>query len=82
MKDRSEWKSYHKKLELEAAIQRRLSEQFPTTRFNLTQPIIDSVTEDTNGTSADLAVELVGKDLELLRVLAEKTVGVLKKIPG
>jgi cobalt-zinc-cadmium resistance protein CzcA len=82
LKDKSEWKNYHKKLDLEAAIQRRLSEQFPTTRFNLTQPIIDSVTEDTNGTSADLAVELVGSDLEILRDQAEKTVEVLKKIPG
>jgi cobalt-zinc-cadmium resistance protein CzcA len=82
LKDRSEWAKFHNKLELEAAIQRRLSEQFPTTRFNLTQPIIDSVTEDTNGTSADLAVELVGNDLELLRPLAEKTVELLKAVPG
>lgn len=82
LKDRSAWKNYGKKLDLEAAIQRRLTEQFPTTRFNLTQPIIDSVTEDTNGTSADLAVELVGTNLELLRNLAEKTVTVLKQIPG
>jgi cobalt-zinc-cadmium resistance protein CzcA len=82
LKDRSEWRDYHKKLDLEAAIQKRLSEEFPTTRFNLTQPIIDSVTEDTNGTSADLAVELVGKDLEVLRSLAEKTEAVLKSVPG
>lgn len=82
LKDRSEWKNYSKKLDLEAAIQRKLSEAFPTTRFNLTQPIIDSVTEDTNGTSADLAVELVGTDLEVLRKLAEKTVTLLKRIPG
>jgi len=34
---------------------RRLREEFPTTRFNFTQPIIDMVTEDTNGTSANLA---------------------------
>jgi cobalt-zinc-cadmium resistance protein CzcA len=82
LKDRSEWKTFHKKLDLEAAIQRRLAEQFPTTRFNLTQPIIDSVTEDTNGTSADLAVELVGTDLDILRDQAEKTAELLKKIPG
>ena len=82
LKDRSEWRDYHKKLDLEAAIQKRLSAQFPTTRFNLTQPIIDSVTEDTNGTSADLAVELVGKDLEVLRGLAERTTAILRDIPG
>jgi cobalt-zinc-cadmium resistance protein CzcA len=31
-----------------------------TMRLNFTQPIIDSVTEDTNGTSANLAVEFSG----------------------
>lgn len=82
LKDRSAWKQHHNKMELEAAIQHRISEEFPTTRFNVTQPIIDMVTEDANGTSANLAVELVGKDLDILRRLAEKTVTMLKKIPG
>jgi cobalt-zinc-cadmium resistance protein CzcA len=82
LKPGSEWKQYKTKLGLETALRRRLEEEFPTTRFNLTQPIIDSVTEDTNGTSADLAVELVGTDLTQLRALAEKALAVLKKVPG
>ena len=82
LKPRSQWKRYKTKGELEAALRRRLEEEFPTVRFNLTQPIIDSVTEDTNGTSADLAVELVGDDLARLRALAERAVETLKKIPG
>ncbi|HXB98655.1 MAG TPA: efflux RND transporter permease subunit, partial [bacterium] len=45
-------------------------------------PIIDSVTEDTNGTSANLAVEFVGTDLDQLRRLGEQAVDLLKKIPG
>ena len=48
------------KHELVAALGARLREEFPTTRFNFTQPIIDSVTEDTNGTSANLAIEFSG----------------------
>ncbi len=48
--------------ELVAALGDRLRDEFPTTRFNFTQPIIDSVTEDTNGTSANLAVEFSGPD--------------------
>jgi cobalt-zinc-cadmium resistance protein CzcA len=82
LKDRGDWKNYHTKLSLESAIRDKLVAEFPTTKFNLTQPIIDSVTEDTNGTSADLAVELVGTDLNLLRDIAEKTTKLLRDIPG
>jgi cobalt-zinc-cadmium resistance protein CzcA len=82
LKPRDEWKNHSGKLGLEAAMRERLAEEFPTTRFNLTQPIIDSVTEDTNGTSANLAVELVGSDLTRLREMADQTVALLRKIPG
>jgi cobalt-zinc-cadmium resistance protein CzcA len=82
LKPRSEWTDFHDKLALEAAIRDKLQAEFPTVHFNLTQPIIDSVTEDTNGTSANLAVELVGTDLEELRGLGERTVDLLKTIPG
>ena len=52
--------------------------RFPTARFNFTQPIIDSVTEDTNGTSANLAVEFSGPDSGVLW-LARQTVELLKR---
>ena len=64
-----------------AALGKRLREEFPTTRFNFTQPIIDSVTEDTNGTSANLAVEFSGPDAGVLLGLARKTVDLLRKVP-
>src|SRR5262249_56674816 len=51
-------------------------------RFNFTQPIIDSVTEDTNGTSANLAVEFSGPDSEVLLDLCRRTVDLLRKVPG
>jgi cobalt-zinc-cadmium resistance protein CzcA len=82
LKPREEWTDYHDKLALEAAIRNKLQSEFPTVHFNLTQPIIDSVTEDTNGTSANLAVEFVGSDLDKLRQLGEQAVDLLKKIQG
>jgi cobalt-zinc-cadmium resistance protein CzcA len=82
LKPRAQWTDYHDKLALEAAIRRKLESNFPTVHFNLTQPIIDSVTEDTNGTSADLAVELVGTDMVRIRGLAERAVDLLKSVPG
>jgi len=81
-KPSSQWKNYRTKHELVAAIGSRFRDEFPTTRFNFTQPIIDSVTEDANGTSADLAVEISGKDFEVLNDLANQTVAMLQEIPG
>src|SRR5262249_22656948 len=53
---REHWTQFRTKPELLAALGKRYRDEFPTTRFNFTQPIIDSVTEDTNGTSANLAI--------------------------
>lgn len=80
-KPREEWVS-HNKQELLASLGHELRTQFPTTRFNFTQPIIDSVTEDTNGTSANLAVEFSGTDSDVLLRLARQTRDLLRKVPG
>jgi cobalt-zinc-cadmium resistance protein CzcA len=79
---RDRWTQFRTKQELVAALSARYREEFPTTRFNFTQPIIDSVTEDANGTSANLAVEFSGPDSGELLKLARKTIAMLKDIPG
>jgi len=79
---REEWVKVQSKQELVEGIGKRLRDEFPTSRFNFTQPIIDSVTEDTNGTSANLAVEFSGTDLEVLLSLAKKAVLLLRRVPG
>jgi cobalt-zinc-cadmium resistance protein CzcA len=81
-KPQSQWKQFKTKHEIEAALGRRLREEFPTTRFAFTQPIIDMVTQDTNGTSAKLAVEISGDDFDVLLDIANQTLDVLKSIPG
>jgi cobalt-zinc-cadmium resistance protein CzcA len=81
-KPRKQWKEFRTKQELLAALGKRYREEFPTTRFNFTQPIIDSVTEDTNGTSANLAVEFSGPDSQQLLELARRTVDLLRAVPG
>ncbi|MGQ0636055.1 MAG: efflux RND transporter permease subunit [Planctomycetaceae bacterium] len=70
------------KAHLVAELGSRLRAEYPTTRFNFTQPIIDSVTEDTNGTSANLAVEFSGTDLGVLIDLGRQMIDVLKDVPG
>jgi cobalt-zinc-cadmium resistance protein CzcA len=79
---REYWKQFSSKQDLIAALGKRYRDEFPTTRFNFTQPIIDSVTEDTNGTSANLAVDFSGPNSEVLLSLARQTVELLKDIRG
>jgi cobalt-zinc-cadmium resistance protein CzcA len=79
---REQWQHFRTKQELIAALGERYRAEFPTTRFNFTQPIIDSVTEDANGTSANLAVEFSGPDSDELLRLARQTVELLKGLRG
>lgn len=81
-KPRAEWVQFTTKQDLVAALGARFREEFPTTRFNFTQPIIDSVTEDTNGTSANLAVEFSGPNSDVLWRLGRQTVELLRRVPG
>ena len=81
-KPQSQWTQFKTKHEIIAALGKRLREEFPTTRFSFTQPIIDMVTQDTNGTSAQLAVEISGDDFDILLDLANQTQDMLRSIPG
>ncbi|EIC29267.1 efflux RND transporter permease subunit [Methylomicrobium album] len=81
-KPRDQWVQFSRKQELLVALGNRFRAEFPTTRFNFTQPIIDSVTEDANGTSANLAVEFSGADSDVLLRLAQKTKELLARVPG
>jgi cobalt-zinc-cadmium resistance protein CzcA len=81
-KRREHWQQFSTKQELIDALGAKCRAEFPTCRFNFTQPIIDSVTEDTNGTSANLAVEFSGPDSDLLLKLCRQTMAMLKDIRG
>jgi cobalt-zinc-cadmium resistance protein CzcA len=81
-KPREECTQCKTKQELVAVLGKRLREEFPTTRFSFTQPIIDMVTQDTNGTSANLAVELSGPSSDVLLEMANHTQEMLRAVPG
>ncbi len=82
LKPRDQWTDFATKQDLVAVLGERLRDEYPTTRFSFTQPIIDMVTQDTNGTSANLAVELSGAESEVLLDLARRTQEMLKTVPG
>ena len=60
----------------------RLNAEIPGAAFSFTQPIIDNVTEAVTGSAADLAVILSGPDLGSLRQFGERTLAVIRRVPG
>ncbi len=82
LKPREEWTRSEGKQRIVEDLARELRKEFPTTRFVFTQPIIDMVTQDTNGTSANLAVQFSGPDSDVLLSLARRASGLLRTIPG
>jgi len=76
------WPRGEVKANLVNRISQRLRADIPGANFSLTQPIIDNVTEAVTGSPADLAVIIGGPDLNRLRALANRTLEVLKPIPG
>jgi cobalt-zinc-cadmium resistance protein CzcA len=82
LKPREAWTQFSTKQQLVAALGQRLRTLFPTTRFTFTQPIIDMVTQDTNGTSADMAIQVSGSDPDVLLDLGRRSMELLKNIPG
>jgi cobalt-zinc-cadmium resistance protein CzcA len=76
------WTRFANKQEFVEALGARLRAEYPTTRFVFTQPIIDMVTQDTNGSSANLAVQFSGSDSTVLLGLARRAVALLSGVPG
>jgi heavy metal efflux system protein len=77
-----QWPGHRTKADLVSDLSRTMPEVIPGATFNVTQPIIDTVTEVVTGSSADLAVILTGPDLKVLRDLAEQSLKVVRAVPG
>src|SRR5262249_26862359 len=77
LKPYNEWRGKNK-AQLVDELSKRLQTHIPGATLNFTQPIIDTVTESVTGSSADLAVIIVGNDLSELRRLATKTLEVVR----
>ncbi len=77
-----QWPAGRGKADLVNDLSRTMPEVIPGATFNITQPIIDTVTEVVTGSSADLAVILSGPDLGVLRRHAQQTLEVVRAIPG
>jgi heavy metal efflux system protein len=78
----SSWESKLTKKELVLNIKNNLEKIIPGATFTITQPIIDMVTENATGSSSDLAIFVTGRNLDTLRVYAERILKIAKTIPG
>lgn len=81
--DKSEWRAefHEKKDELIDAMSRDLS-AVPGMSFGFSQPISDNVEEALTGVKGQLAVKIVGDDLNALDDIADQIARSIKGIPG
>ncbi|WP_289660240.1 efflux RND transporter permease subunit [Flavobacterium panacagri] len=82
LKDYKLWSDTIAKKDLVEIIKKDLQQQIPSVQFSSGQPIIDQVMEIVNGSAADLAVSVVGDDLEMMRKKAETIAQIAKNTPG
>lgn len=78
----SSWESKRSKKELVTEIKKKLESLIPGASFTISQPIIDMVTENATGSSSDLAIFVTGRNLDTLRVYAERILKIAKNVPG
>jgi cobalt-zinc-cadmium resistance protein CzcA len=76
------WPEGMNKAALVEQFSHKLHSNIPGAAFSFTQPIIDNVTEAVTGSAADLAVIINGPDLKTLRNYADKTLEVVRQVPG
>ena len=83
LKDRGEWRpEFHGDRErLEEAMSRALG-VIPGVTFGFSQPISDNVEEALTGVKGQLAVKLIGNDLNALDDLAARTAQVISRVSG
>lgn len=82
LKDYSTWSDSISKKELVRAMQTELQNAFPGAFFSSGQPIIDQVMEIVTGSAADLAISVVGNDLNLMRAKADSIAEIVRATKG
>src|SRR5882672_2351024 len=82
LKEYKLWSDTIKKKELVARMQTQLQNEFPGAFFSSGQPIIDQVMEIVTGSAADLAISVVGDDLEFMRTKADSIAAIVRDMDG
>lgn len=81
LKPKGEWKTAGSLEDLSYKMSEAFKD-FPGVQFNFTQPIAAAVDELLTGIKADLAIKIVGPDMEVLKKKAEEIEKIIKTVPG
>lgn len=82
LKDYKLWSDTIAKSTLVNNIKNDLSRVLPSVSFSSGQPIIDQVMEIVTGSAADLAVSIVGEDLNMMRQKADSIATIVRHMKG
>ncbi len=82
LNDYSTWIKNISKKDLLIQIKKSLEAAIPGAMFSFSQPILDNVTEAVTGSVADLAIQINGNDLNLMRQKADSILNIIKTIKG
>ena len=82
LRDYHLWSDTIKKKELVSRMQVDLQREFPGAFFSSGQPIIDQVMEIVTGSAADLAISVVGDDVEFMRDKADTIATIVSAAEG
>lgn len=82
LKDYNLWSDTITKKELIRRIQTDLERNIPGATFNSGQPIIDQVMEIVTGSAADLAISIVGEDLQMMRGKGDSIANIVRNTEG
>lgn len=82
LKPREQWKTAKDRNGLIAAFDRALNQNVPGTIFSYSQPIELRMQELIAGVRSDIAIQLYGEDLDVLKEKADRIVEVVSRIRG
>ncbi len=82
LRDYHLWNDTISKKELVQRIQSDLQNNFPGAFFSTGQPIIDQVMEIVTGSAADLAISVIGDDLQFMRAKADSISTIVQGTEG
>lgn len=81
LRPRKAWR-FGSKEEMVEAIEHTMNERVPGAIFSFSQPIELRVSELISGVRSDVAVQIYGDDLDLLKRKADEVAAVLRTVPG
>lgn len=83
LRERSEWRpQFHGEKDAIIAAMDSDLHAIPGVQFGFSQPISDNVEEAMSGVKGQLAVKIVGEDLEALEDIANRIAGAVQGVPG